>query len=307
MTQHPNTRKSRWSGALLLGALLLVSVLSGCSANAANDSLLAGRVDGAPITLASYQRILAVYTAIDSQQESLNWQLPDGRGLLIGEQQNAFAFLVNLRLARAQLSKLNVALPQKSIDDAYNTLQANIAAQREALKKSPDAATSAILDELTPDAVRLYAEQEAAQIALTDKLQAPTVKVRGIIVANRADAEKYQQQALSGADFGALAKKYSLDTTSAAKGGDLGTVYIGELSQVDPDFDKTVFAPGAHPPKYIISQFSGTNYGLLEVTQPGKAALKDVTNQQLQQTIFATWLQVVVRPQANVERYVAMN
>jgi len=107
--------------------------------------------------------------------------------------------------------------------------------------------------------------------------------------------------------FGDLAKKYSLDKTSAAKGGELGTVYIGELSQVDANFDKTVFAPGAHPGKYIISAFSGTNYALLEVTQPGKAAIKDVSNQQLQQTIFSTWLQVVVRPQANVERYVAMN
>src|SRR5689334_18089433 len=113
MTRHPNTQKMRWPGVLLLGALLIVSALSACSPNAANDPLLAGSVDGSPISLAAYQRILAVYTTIDSQQETLNWQLPDGRGLLIGEQQNAFEFLVNLRLAEAQLNKLHVTLPQK--------------------------------------------------------------------------------------------------------------------------------------------------------------------------------------------------
>src|SRR5690348_1918830 len=83
MTQHPNTKKSHWPATLLLGALLVMSVLSACSPNAASDPLLAGRVDGSPITLASYQRILAVYTAIDAQQEVLDWQLPDGRGLLV--------------------------------------------------------------------------------------------------------------------------------------------------------------------------------------------------------------------------------
>src|SRR5262249_53264175 len=132
MTQHPKTKKLRWSASLLLGALLVMSALSACSPNAASDSLLAGRVDGRPIPLAAYQRIRAVYAAIDAQQETLNWQLPDGRGLLVGEQQNAFEFLVNLQLVRAQLRHLNIALPQKSIDDANKALQANIASQREA-------------------------------------------------------------------------------------------------------------------------------------------------------------------------------
>jgi uncharacterized membrane-anchored protein YhcB (DUF1043 family) len=306
MTQHPNTKKSRWPAALLLGALLVMSVLSACSPNAASDPLLAGRVDGSPITLASYQRILAVYTAIDAQQEVLDWQLPDGRGLLVGEQRSAFDFLVNLRLMRGQLSQMHIALAQKDIDAATKELQANIASQREALKKTPDAGTAAILDQLTPDAVALYAEQEAAQTALLDKLQVPTVHVRGIIVATKAEAEKYEQQATQGGDFGALAKQYSLDKASAANGGDLGTVYVGEFSQVDPTFDVAVFAHGVHAPKYVVTPFRG-QYALLEVTQPGTAPIKSITNRQFQQTVFSGWLQVVVRSQAKIERYVAMS
>ncbi|HEV8192780.1 MAG TPA: peptidylprolyl isomerase [Ktedonobacterales bacterium] len=306
MTQHRNLKTMRWPGALLLGALLVMSVLSACAPNAASDPLLAGRVDGSPITLASYQRILAVYTAIDAQQQVLDWQLPDGRNLLASEQRNAFDFLVNLRLMRGQLSRMHVALQQKDIDAANKALQANIAAQREALKKAPDAGTAAILDQLTPDAVALYAEQEAAQAALVDKLAVPTVHVRGIIVATNADAERYEQQAMQGADFGALAKQYSLDKNTGAKGGDLGTVYVGEFNQVDPTFDASVFAPGVHPPKYVVTPFR-SEYALFEVTQPGTAPIKSIADPQFQQTVFAGWLQVVVHSQAKIERYVAMS
>ncbi len=306
MFQQRKTRKTRWPVALLLGALLIASALSACSPNASSDPLLAGRVDGDPITLASYQRILAVYTAIDARQEVLAWQIPEGRKLLAGEQQSAFDFLVNLRLMRKELTALHIPLPRKSIDDAQKALQANIDLQRQQLKTNPDPNTAALLEQLTPDALAIYAEQEAAQKALLDKLQVPTVQVRGIIVASREEAEKYEQQAQQGVDFADLAKKYSLDKESGARGGDLGTVYVGEFGQVDPTFDNAVFTPGAHPGKYVITPFQG-QYALLEVTNPAMKPIKAVTDQQLQQAVFAGWLKVVVRPQAKIERYVALS
>src|SRR5262249_40572690 len=147
--------------------------------------------------------------------------------------------------------------PQKSIDAAMKALDASVDLERQQLKSNPDAASAAILEQLTPDAIAIYAEQEAAQAALMEKLQVPTVHVRGIIVDSRNAAEKYEQQATQGADFGALAKQNSLDAESAAKGGDLGTVYVGEFSQIDPTFDRAVFTPSVHPAKYVITPFNG--------------------------------------------------
>jgi parvulin-like peptidyl-prolyl isomerase len=304
--QHANPRKMRWQIALLLGAILVVGAFSACAPNAASDPLLAGRVNNSPISLAAYQRILAVYTTIDARQQSLDWQLPAGRTRLAGEQQNAFDFLVNLQLTRDQLRRLHIAVPQKNLDDARKALQASIDSQRQQLKQSPDPGTSAILNALTPDALDLYAEQEASQAALIDKLQVPTIHVRAIFVNSRDEAEKYHQQAVQGADFGQLAQKYSLDKITGAKGGDLGTIYVGEFSEVYPDFDAKVFAPGAHPDKFMVAPFRG-NYALFEVTQPGTAALKSLNDPQFQQTVFGGWLQTVVRSQAKIERYVTLD
>jgi len=45
------------------------------------------------------------------------------------------------------------------------------------------------------------------------------------------------QQVLAGKDFSSMAKKYSADSASAVKGGDLGWVNPGELV---PEFEKTM-------------------------------------------------------------------
>src|SRR5262249_9603713 len=151
MIQLRDTGKTRRPIALPLAALLMASLLSACSPNAASDPLLAGRVDGNPITLASYQRILAVYTAIDPRRQVLRWQIPEGRSLLTNEQRSAFDFLVNVRLMREQLSRLHVTLPQRSIDDAKKALDANVDLQRQELQSNPDSASAAIVEQLTPD------------------------------------------------------------------------------------------------------------------------------------------------------------
>lgn len=63
--------------------------------------------------------------------------------------------------------------------------------------------------------------------------------VRHILVATKAKAEQIETQLKHGASFAALAKKYSTDTTSAKKGGDLGTITKG---QTVPTFDKAAFS-----------------------------------------------------------------
>jgi parvulin-like peptidyl-prolyl isomerase len=67
----------------------------------------------------------------------------------------------------------------------------------------------------------------------------PTRHVRHILVATKAKAAKIESQLKNGASFASLAKKYSTDTTSAKKGGDLGSITQG---QTVPAFDKAAFS-----------------------------------------------------------------
>jgi parvulin-like peptidyl-prolyl isomerase len=64
-------------------------------------------------------------------------------------------------------------------------------------------------------------------------------KVRHILVNNKKLADQIEQQLKGGASFATLAKKYSKDTLSAVKGGDLGTIQQGKTV---PSFDKAAFS-----------------------------------------------------------------
>ena len=90
-------------------------------------------------------------------------------------------------------------------------------------------------------------------------------------------AEKVLAKAKAGEDFAALARKYSDDTGSAAKGGDLGSFGRGTMV---PEFEQTAFSmnPGE------ISELIETTFGLHIIkvntyVAPGEKPLADVLDE----------------------------
>lgn len=65
------------------------------------------------------------------------------------------------------------------------------------------------------------------------------VQVRHILVQTEQEARDLYKRLQQGADFTALAKQFSLDSTSAERGGDLGWVFRG---QTDAAFESAAFA-----------------------------------------------------------------
>ncbi|MBF6589415.1 MAG: peptidylprolyl isomerase [Ktedonobacterales bacterium] len=283
--------------SLLFAAVLLAAGLAGCGTGASADPLAAVTVNGHAISLADYSTILAVYKAGAARQgQGQDWQNPTGRANLVSTEQQTLDFLVNLELAREQLTKPLTSADTKTDRDRLNQIRGTLAGN------SQDAASHALAATLTPRAIALLAEQQAIQDKLVQQLQMPTYRVRGILVKTLKEAQDYQKQAQQGADFGQLARAHSLDTASAAQGGDLGTIYPGQLG---PSFDAVAFAKNARPQKYEIILTSG-NYALLELTQPGRAPLKGVSDAQQQATIFSAWLTDIIRPQAKIQRNISL-
>ena len=113
--------------------------------------------------------------------------------------------------------------------------------------------------------------------------QASSRDVRHILVNNKALADQLESKLKGGADFGALAKKYSKDPSSAKLGGKL-TITKGETV---PPFDKVAFAlkTGA------VSAPVHTQYGwhiiqALSAVTPEKVTPLSSVQQSIQQTLL---------------------
>lgn len=108
--------------------------------------------------------------------------------------------------------------------------------------------------------IKAYYEANSSQFKLT----APEVNARHILVKTQALAKSILAQVEHGASFAALAKKYSIDTTSAVQGGNLGWFTAAEM--VAP-FSKAAFStPVGH---YVIAH---SQYGWHVIQVLGKEA-----------------------------------
>jgi len=132
--------------------------------------------------------------------------------------------------------------------------------------------------------------------------------VRHILVSSKKQADDLEAQLKSGADFAKLAKKYSKDTSSAVKGGEL-TV---EKGKTVPQFDKEAFAlktKEISPP--VHTQYGWHIIQALAAVKPAStqplSAVKETIRQNLLQqnktTAFQKWLDGVKKDYAKKVHY----
>ncbi len=111
------------------------------------------------------------------------------------------------------------------------------------------------------------------------------VWARHILVADQATANDVRQQLVNGADFATLAAKYSTDTGSKDKGGDLG--WFGKGVMV-AEFEQAAFnLKVGEISQPVKSQFG---YHIIQVLAHEEVPMDASTYSQAQQTAFTTWL-----------------
>jgi parvulin-like peptidyl-prolyl isomerase len=138
--------------------------------------------------------------------------------------------------------------------------------------------------------------------------QPQTRVVRHILVKTKALADKLYAQLKAGANFAALAKKYSQDPGSKNQGGQL-TISKG---QTVPEFDQTAFAlKTGEISKPVHTQFGWHIIQALKPTTPRKstpfAQVKEAIRQQLlqqrRQAALQVWLDGIKRQYAKKVSY----
>ena len=302
---HARALPTRMSGAALLLLCLLGALLAGCAPSAANDPLVAMRVNGSPLSLSSYQQLLKLFDASAALQGSgavapVGWQSPSDRQALGSARTETINFFENTAIIKQQLDAQHISLSQKDIDTAVAQLKDQIAQASAQAKSDPtNTGLQALVDAATPDAILLLAQQQAYTVVLASKGSVPTVQARGILVKTQKDANDIVAAAKSGQDFATLAKTRSLDTGSAANGGQLGTVYPGQfIAAFDTHVFKDMRGDGV-----VIVPFT-SDYGVFQITGRAMAPLSAVKDAQTQNSYLTSWVTNVLMPQAKVDLYV---
>ena len=132
----------------------------------------------------------------------------------------------------------------------------------------------------------LYRDRVQAKItaAITDHQE--QVWARHILVADEATANDVLKQLTAGADFATLAAKYSIDTGTKDKGGDLGWFARGAMVM---EFEKSAFSLKVGETSQPVKSQYG--YHIIQVLGHETRPLTASEYQTAVTTAFTTWLQ----------------
>ncbi|MER3409438.1 MAG: hypothetical protein C4306_04880 [Thermoleophilia bacterium] len=228
-------------------------------------------------------------------------------------QQSALQYLVQRTELALEAKRLGVTVSDKEVDDRLQKLKKQFFSgsdkrYRQALKAQGVSEQSVrselraqllsekLFDKVTADVAVSDADIESYYRShLQDYSQPETREVRHILVKTRKQAEEIVAKLKAGADFAALAKRYSTDPGSRSVGGKL-TVQKGQFV---PEFEKVALALRTK----AISQPVKTQYGwhviqALGPVKPGtttplakvRASIRQLLLQQRKSEAAAAWL-----------------
>lgn len=255
------------------------------------------RIDGVEISATDFNKALDESRATAEEQAggALDWAQPENAALLGDLRVQTFEGLINFQVVAAAAQKENISADTATLQNRLEDLKKQLGgpdnyrdwlARRfiteEDLKKR--IAQSLIFEQMSEK--HSTAEEKGEQ-----------VQVRHILVQTEPEARDIYKRLQQGADFGALARQFSLDTASAERGGDLGWVFRG---QTDPPFEAAAFA-------LLPNQFSGPiktekGYHLIQLLAKEVRPLPFDLVQQRRAESFAAYIKSL-RDKAKIEKF----
>ncbi len=254
----------------------------------------AARVNGQEIPLAAYQKVVAQYQAMMTQQ-GVNPNTPDGQAQLAQMKQQRLDNMIDDVLVTQEAAKEGVSVTDAELDAAMQDIINNMGGQANFEK-------SLQINGQTLDEARATQRIQMLYLKMRDRVianikTAEQVHARHILVDSLATAQALLAQIQAGADFGQLAQQASLDTLTKANGGDLGWFPRGTLPSKELEDAAFSLQPG-QVSNVIQSAFG---YHILQVLERDPARpLEGEQLVQVQQQAFENWLNGL-RANAKVE------
>jgi parvulin-like peptidyl-prolyl isomerase len=242
-------------------------------------------------------------------------------------QQSTLTFLVQLQELEQKAKQLDVKITDKQISDRYSQLEKQLGGAKNLKTQAkaqgltlqdvrdvvikPQLLSEGIYKKVTGD-IKVSDKDVADYYKKNAKLyqQPESRDVRHILVSNRTLANKLYDRIKGGANFAALAKKYSKDPGSRAQGGKL-TVVKGQTAA---PFDQTAFlldkGQVSRPVKtqygwHIIQALSDVKPARTTPLKDVKSAIKQQLLQQRQRAKWSKWINDTKKEYAKKVHYQA--
>lgn len=266
------------------------------------DVPLAATVNGQPITLGEFEKELARYEqaraelGLGDDDETANY-----RDVVL-------TALIETELIAQAAAQNGLTLSSLAVDERLAELQeasggeANFAAWLQANQWTQDEFREALASEM-------LIEMAVDMVTSDVPFAVEQVRARYLQVDDEQLAISLLAQIQSGADFGTLARQYSLDRVTGEGGGELGFFSRGTL--LVPEIEEAAFAlqPGEVSEIITVVRDDGgqTTYYIVQVLErdPERQLTTDVRSNFLQQR-FESWL-AELWAQADIVRIVDTN
>ncbi|MGH2501993.1 MAG: hypothetical protein ACRDID_05675, partial [Ktedonobacterales bacterium] len=150
----------RGAGVVCALAATLSLMLTACAPSVTSDPVVAMRVNGTSVNLASYQQLLALFDASIALQGNgvaspIAWQSPGDRQTLTSARSETVNFFSNTLVIKQQLDAQHIGVTSADIKAATAQLDTQIAQARTQYETNPsNTGLKALLDAATPDAIQ---------------------------------------------------------------------------------------------------------------------------------------------------------
>lgn len=254
------------------GFLALSFVLTSCDRAPTDEEAMSVRIEGVTAAIVNGEKIYLSDIELEASAQGLITP-GDTFGHDHAEYQTILEQLIDQRL----LAQESVRRRLDEEEDARHRLNA----ARERILGNI-LVESLVASDVTEDAIReMYAEQVRLQ-QLDDE-----VRISMITVADESTADTVRAEYANGAEFSALAFRYSIDTATRIEGGDLG--YVNPADQVEP-FASTIANTSVGD---ISSTFeSETGWHILKVEDRRQRAPKTLEEMRPEIVTFLTYSQI---------------
>jgi peptidyl-prolyl cis-trans isomerase C len=260
---------------------------------------LAVIVNGTPITLAEYERQVALYEAdMSAAGHSQDSTSPEGQAAIAQGRQWVLDLMIGQMLTEQAAAAEGIVITDADVDAAIDSLRQDVG--EEALNDWL-AQQGITLEEMHG---RLRGEMISTEIAnrIADSAVPPTqehIAARHILVATEAEARRILDQLQAGADFASMARTYSQDISTRDLGGDLGFFPMGVLTSREVEAAAFALQPGQ------LSDVVGSELGyhIVQVVERVDREVSPENSHLLREQVAQAWLDEL-RVSADIQVFV---